>query len=420
MSRLALSPADGEVRNWFVETTKALGCEVTVDEMGNIFAVRPGRRGKDVPATFVGSHLDTQPTGGRYDGILGVCAGVEMLRVLNDKWIETEGGVGVVNWTKYAFLFVLYLENMLNICSEEGARFPMSMMASGVWAGKIPLEKAHANASVIPANDTHTVKYALEAIGYLGSTPASHIATPMAAHFELHIEQGPHLIEAGQKIGIVEGVQAYRWHTLTVQGRDAHTGTTSFEHRADALQVAAKIIIKTKKVARELDSLASTGILTLKPGSINTIPGWVQFTLDLRSPSDDTLMHLEQTLKTKADKEALKSPKPVTLDWQLDFSSPATNFHPKCITCVEESATSILTPEKAPSLMRKMISGAGHDSVFTNKRCPTSMIFVPCRDGVSHHPEEYSTPEDCALGASVLTGAVVRFDRRRFQGDSGI
>jgi len=132
MRRLALSPEDKQARDWFVETTKALGCNVTVDELGNIFAVRPGRRGADVPPTFAGSHLDTQPSGGRYDGILGVCAGIEMLRILNDHWIETEGGVGVVNWT-----------------NEEGARFPMSMMASGVWAGSIPLERAHSNASVI-------------------------------------------------------------------------------------------------------------------------------------------------------------------------------------------------------------------------------------------------------------------------------
>jgi hydantoinase/carbamoylase family amidase len=296
----------------------------------------------------------------------------------------------------------------------------MSMMSSGVWAGSIPLEKAHANASVIPSNDSHTVKSALESIGYLGSTPASYTATPMAAHFELHIEQGPHLVSANEKIGIVEGVQAYRWHTVTVRGRDAHTGTTSFEHRADALQVAAQIIVASKNLAHKYGCLASTGILNLNPGSTNTVPGFVQFTLDIRSSDDDALLKYEKALERSVSDIALESPKPVSVDWTLDFSTPATKFHPTCISCVEESAKSILTPEQAPLLMRKMTSGAGHDNVFTNKRCPTSMIFVPCRDGVSHHPEEYSAPGDCALGASVLTGAVVRFDRGRFRGESGV
>jgi len=198
MSRLSLSDADKEARDWFVDTTRSLGCSVSVDAMGNTFAVRPGRN--RAPPTCVGSHLDTQPSGGRYDGILGVLAGVEMLRVLEENRIVTEFPVGVINWT-----------------NEEGARFPISMMASGVWAGEISLEEAHNIREVGGGNAT--VKSELERIGYLGSMPASFEAMPLAAHFELHIEQGPILESEKQKIGIVEGVQAYRWYTVEVVGQ---------------------------------------------------------------------------------------------------------------------------------------------------------------------------------------------------------
>lgn len=201
MSRLALSDSDKQARGWFAETTTALGCTLTVDAMGNMFAVRPGRR-RGPPPTFAGSHLDTQPSGGRYDGILGILAGVEMLRVLDEHGVETEHAVGVVNWT-----------------NEEGARFPVSMVASGVWAGEIGLEHAHGLREL--GGGSGTMKSELERIGYLGSTPASHKSVPMGAHFELHIEQGPVLEAHGQKIGVVQGVQAYRWFTVEVQGRGA-------------------------------------------------------------------------------------------------------------------------------------------------------------------------------------------------------
>ncbi|EKG10987.1 Peptidase M20 [Macrophomina phaseolina MS6] len=210
MSRLALSDADKEARDWFIATTQALGCHTTVDAMGNIFAVRPGRR--EGPATFAGSHLDTQPTGGRYDGILGVTAGVEMLKVLSENWVETEYPVGVVNWT-----------------NEEGARFPISIVASGVWSGDIQLERAHNLCEV--GGGTATMESELNRIGYLGTTPASHSALPMGAHFELHIEQGPILETEQKKIGVVQGVQAYRWFTIDVKGRGAHSPSPFYPSR---------------------------------------------------------------------------------------------------------------------------------------------------------------------------------------------
>ncbi|KAI1946794.1 hypothetical protein LOZ12_004564 [Ophidiomyces ophidiicola] len=408
MARLALSQEDKQVRDWFKQTTEGLGCTVTVDAMGNMFAVRPGRR-KDVPPTFVGSHLDTQPTGGRYDGILGVCAGIEMLKTLEEKGIETEGGVGVVNWT-----------------NEEGARFPKSMVSSGVWAECIPLATAHSLLEVptvasLPSatSSPESMKSALEKINYLGDIPCSFNATPMAAHFELHIEQGPHLITSSQRVGVVTAVQAYRWYRINVTGRDCHTGTTSFEHRADALYASAKMMVRAREVAQKLGCLASVGIVEIKPGSVNTVPGYVSFSLDIRGPESENVDILDKELREEFDaiaaEEGKNIGKPCRVEWQLDFDSPAIRFHPDCIDCVTQSTKAIVAGSAHPeSLYRSIRSGAGHDSVFTSKRVPTSMVFVPCKDGVSHHPEEFSSADACVDGASVILQAVIRYDRRRF------
>ncbi|PSS06807.1 hypothetical protein M430DRAFT_37845 [Amorphotheca resinae ATCC 22711] len=402
MSRLTLSDADKQVRDWFVNTTESLGCKVQIDAMGNIFAVRPGK--KAGPPTFAGSHLDTQPTGGRYDGILGVHAGIEVLKTLNDNKIETEYSTGVINWT-----------------NEEGARFPISMVASGVWAGAYSLEKAYGLVEV--GGGKATQKSELERIGYLGSLEASYKANPIGAHFELHIEQGPILENSEGKIGAVEGVQAFKWFIITVKGKDCHTGTTDFQNRSDAMLTAAKLILHSHNKAAELGCLASTGILTLKPGSTNTVPGFVQFSLDIRSREDQKLLELENVLKS--DFAQIAAEKEVgglntlgtrgrgcTVEWQLDTDSPATKFHEDCVKCVEASAKAMLGTD-AGGKVQRMTSGAGHDSVYTARHAPTSMIFVPCRDGVSHNPSEYCSPEDCGNGAQVLLGAMLRYDRLR-------
>ncbi|KAF2116701.1 hypothetical protein BDV96DRAFT_611930 [Lophiotrema nucula] len=403
MKRLALSDTDKQARDWFVEATQALGCHTTVDAMGNIFAVRPGLKNDKAP-TFVGSHLDTQPTGGRYDGILGVTAGVEMLKVLADNWVETEYPVGVVNWT-----------------NEEGARFPMSMVSSGVWAGSIPLETAHSLQEV--GSGKATMAEELKRIGYLGETPASYEAMPMAAHFELHIEQGPLLEMSNKKVGVVKGVQAYKWLTVKVKGRDTHTGTTDLKSRADALLTASKMILHSHRVATASSALASTGILNLKPGSTNTVPGEVTFSLDIRAPQNETVVRVTNQIKDDfakiaAGEDVLHSNQDCTLGLPCsvsiteDFDSPATTFHSSCIDAVRQSAHSVLG-SNSKNLVMDMVSGAGHDSVYASKRCPTSMIFVPCREGVSHNPREFCSPEDCAIGAQVLLQSVIRFDRMR-------
>ncbi|MCJ1433143.1 hypothetical protein MMC27_002502 [Xylographa pallens] len=420
MSRLSLSDADKQARDWFAATARELGCKVRIDAMGNTFAVRPGRQAGR--PTCAGSHLDTQPTGGRYDGILGVCAGVEMLRVLKEEAIETEFPVGVVNWT-----------------NEEGARFPISMVSSGVWAGAIPLETAHSLKEV--GTGGRTMKQELERIGYLGEMEASYTAMPIGvpppprhdrilagfAHSNAlktllsnptadpiyHPEQGPHLESTNRHIGIVRGVQAYRWHTITVRGRDTHTGTTALPLRADALLTAAKLILASHRIAAAHGGLASTGILTPSPSSVNTVPGLVTFSLDIRHPDDATLLRMEAAMQTEFAALASGAQlaagevrgRPCGVSWRLDAPSEAVVFDADCVACVRASCAGLASVE--------MRSGAGHDSVFTSRRVPTAMVFVPCRDGVSHNPAEYCKKEDCANGAQVLMGAVLRYDGLR-------
>jgi hydantoinase/carbamoylase family amidase len=283
---------------------------------------------------------------------LGVHAGIEALKTLNDNDIETSYPVGVINWT-----------------NEEGARFPISMVASGVWAGAISLEKAHSLIEVGRGNATQ--KSELERIGYLGPLEASHKANPIGAHFELHIEQGPILESSGGKIGAVEGAQAYKWFIITVKGRDCHTGTTDFANRSDAMLTAAKLILHSHNKATELGCLASTGILTLKPGSTNTVPGFVQFSLDIRTKEDVKLSKLEEVLRTDFAKIAAGEDvgsvnafgtkgKGCTIDWKEDTDSPATKFNEDCIRCVEASAKDMLGTN-AGTQVQRMTSGAGHD-----------------------------------------------------------
>lgn len=265
------------------------------------------------------------------------------------------------------------------------------------------------------------MKSALEKIKYLGTVPCSYKETPMAAHFELHIEQGPHLISAGQRVGVVTAVQAYRWFRLNIVGRDTHTGTTSFEHRADALYAFARMMVCAREVAAAKGCLSSVGIVEAKPGSVNTVPGLVSFTLDIRGPETEMVASVEAELRKEFDAIAAEEGKgigkPCRVEWTLDFDSPAVKFHESCINCVRQSAEAVVAGagvSEPKSLVRTIMSGAGHDSVFTSKRVPTSMIFVPCRDGLSHHPEEYCSADDCATGTSVILQAVIRYDRKRF------
>ena len=304
----------------------------------------------------------------------------------------------------------------------------MSMASSSVWAGLVPLEKGHNLADV--KDPAITQKSELERIGYLGKTPASYKAMPMAAHFELHIEQGPILEAEGRKIGIVKGANAYRWYTVEVTGRDTHTGTTPFSERSDPLLAASKMIVHSNRVASQNGALASTGIIVASPGSTNTVPGHVRFSLDVRAADDRTVELVEEQLRRDFASIAVGDEvsnlnvdstlgKPCTLSFTLDATVPATHFHPDCIQCVRNTAHGLFGAN-AESLTKEMVSGAGHDSVSTNRVCPTSMIFVPSRGGISHNPMEYTSPEDCAIGAEILLGSVLRYDKLRWKRDQGI
>ena len=264
------------------------------------------------------------------------------------------------------------------------------MMASGVWAGYIPVEDAWDMKDVF--DPTVTVKSELERHQMLGPVPCSHIpgkGYPLGAHFELHIEQGPILQEAGKRIGVVKGVQGYRWLTITIEGRDAHTGTTPLDMRKDPLLAAARMISASNDIARRLGALASTGILKIpSTSSTNTVASQASFTLDIRHPSDAVVAQVQdECLKSF---NTIAAAEKVRLEWTLDTDSPAVEFDPTCIETVEGVATRL----EGPDGWLHMTSGAGHDSAYASYRCPTSMIFVPCKDGVSHNPEEYCSPED--------------------------
>ncbi|SPC66977.1 related to N-carbamoyl-L-amino acid hydrolase [Ustilago sp. UG-2017b] len=363
------------------DEAQKLGCSVTVDQMGNMFLIRPGK--SIGHPTAMGSHLDTQPTSGRYDGIFGIMAGLEALRTLNDHDIQTEYPVALVNWT-----------------NEEGARFPQSIVGSGVWCGDVPLEKAWGLQDV--KDSCLTMKSELERIGFLGETKCSHEAMPLAAHFELHIEQGPILEATGKKVGIVQGGQAYKWFNVNVGGRDCHTGSTPFETRSDAMLCASRIIVESNRIAKEHQGLASTGASTQYPVKYSS-----HSTSDTLPPKNSPLSVPSLNLPPAALPQ--ESEKGCQLEWTETFNSPAITFHRDCIACVRKAVEAIYGADQG----KDIYSGAGHDTCSTSKRCPSSMIFITSRDGVSHNPREYSSPEDCAIGAQVLMDAALLYDSQR-------
>ncbi|KAH8676222.1 putative N-carbamoyl-L-amino acid hydrolase [Xylariales sp. PMI_506] len=384
MNRLTCNDDDRKVRDWFIEETKKCGCTIKVDQMGNIFAIRPGQN-NSLPPIGLGSHLDTQPTGGKYDGILGVISALEVLQTLHANNVTTYAPLAVVNWT-----------------NEEGARFPPAMLCSGVWGGEFTVDWAQARTDA----EGNTLKQELERIGYLGETPCSYDANPLLAHFEVHIEQGPILDAAELPVGIVKGVQSIRWYNVDVVGREAHTGTTPMDRRSDALLGAAKMIVELNKFVTtgELAARGARGtiaVINSGPQSINTIAGKVRMGLDIRAPADADVVKVEELCREAFQKISDEAGLTVTFDHF--WTSPALHFDPTMVNCVRESA-------RALGCDTELVSGAGHDSVYTSRKVPTAMIFVRCRDGVSHNPAEYTRPEDCAAGAQTLLGAYLRYD----------
>ncbi len=379
--RLTLTDLDRQVRDWFKAQAQALGCTVTVDDMGTMFARRAGQR-DDVPPIAMGSHLDTQPTGGKFDGALGVLAALEALRTLVRAGYETFAPIEVVNWT-----------------NEEGARFAPPMIASGVFAGVYKRDWAAARAD----RSGESFGAALDKIGYRG--PQRSGDHKLSAFFEVHIEQGPYLEAEGKDIGIVTGVQAMRWYEMTITGQDSHAGTTPMPRRHDALLGAARVVEAVNANTRRYPTAVGTvGILEVKPGSPNVIPGEVFLTLDLRDPEASVLDRLEKEIAAEADKIARELGLTVAL--KTISAEPAVRFDADCIAAVRAAAA------VSGYSSRDMISRAGHDAAFVSRVAPSSMIFVPCKDGISHNEAEYSSKEQCAAGAQVLLQAVLDYDKR--------
>jgi N-carbamoyl-L-amino-acid hydrolase len=374
--RLALSDLDREGRDLFVGWCKEAGCTVSVDRMGNIFARRPGRR-RDLAPVVTGSHLDTQPTGGKFDGVYGVLAGLEVIRTLNDLGYETDAPLEVAVWT-----------------NEEGSRFAPAMVGSGVFAGVFTEEYGHSRTDL----DGKRLGDELKRIGYLGQQKLG--GRPFKAFFEAHIEQGP-ILEAERKtIGVVQGIQGIRWFEVTVTGRESHAGTTPMNRRKDAMLGAARLVDRINRIALEHPpGVATVGLLQVSPNSRNTIPGTVFFSVDLRHPDDRALSRMKAALEAAAAEVCAALG--LEADCKEIWWSPAVRYDEGCIAAVRKAADALGYGH------RDIVSGAGHDAGYVARVAPVGMVFVPCADGISHNEVESATPEDLAAGCNVLLRAML-------------
>ncbi|WP_036231192.1 Zn-dependent hydrolase [Marinobacterium jannaschii] len=371
--RLALTELDRQGRDLFVRWCREAGCEIRVDQVGNIFARRPGSDPDAAPIT-TGSHLDTQPTGGKFDGIYGCLAGLEVIRSLNDHNIQTRRPVEVSVWT-----------------NEEGSRFAPAMVASGVFSGKFSLDYAlqQCDAQGISLGD------ALQAIGYAGDEVVGE--HPIHRFFELHIEQGPVLEREQLDIGVVTGVLGMRWYDVTVKGTSAHAGPTPMDYRHDALYAASRVFSSLYELTASGeagDSRCTVGELSIEKASRNVIPGEVRFSLDLRHAELDGLGALEQAAQELIARVAADTGTEIEMNCIWD--SPPVAFAEDCVDAVEAAVAA------SGFSYTRMTSGAGHDAVNLSTVVPTSMIFIPSIGGISHNEAEYSNPGQVAKGCQIL------------------
>lgn len=375
--RLALTDLDRQARDLFRRWCEAAGCTVTVDKMGNMFARRPGRD-NSLPPVMTGSHIDSQPTGGKFDGAYGIMAGLEVVRTLNDYNYETQRPVEVAVWT-----------------NEEGSRFAPAMVASGVFAGVFDLDYGLGRKDI----DGKSMGEELARIGYAGSEPVG--GRSVAAFFEAHIEQGPILEAENKTIGVVAGAQGQRWYEVVLTGQEAHAGPTPMRRRKDALVGAARLVTAVNRVGLENQpyACATVGMMQVSPNSRNTIPGKVFFTIDFRHPNDETLSKMDAAIRAEAEKVAKDIG--LELDFKQIWYSPPVRFAEGCVAAVRSAA------EELGFRHMDIISGAGHDACYISRVAPTGMIFVPCENGISHNEVENATKEDLAAGCDVLLRAIV-------------
>ena len=375
--RLALTDLDRQGRDLFVQWCKEAGCTVRVDAIGNIFARRAGTD-DSLPPVMTGSHIDTQPTGGKFDGNYGVLAGLEVLRTVNEAGIRTRAPLEVAVWT-----------------NEEGSRFVPVMMGSGVFAGAFTLEHALSQKDAAGIS----VAEALQSIGYNG--PAGPAAHPVGAYFEAHIEQGPVLENHDKVIGVVQAALGQRWYDVHITGMEAHAGPTPMELRKDALLAASDIIAGVNRIAtdRKPHARGTVGQLEVFPNSRNVIPGGVKLTVDLRAPDDAMLTSMDADLQALCQRVGAAHKVQINVQQVVYF--PPQPFTPHLVEAVRRNAQAL-----GYSSM-DVVSGAGHDAVYVARLAPTAMIFVPCADGISHNEIEDAEPEHLEAGCNVLLRAML-------------
>lgn len=376
-NRQALTDGDSEVRKLFSRWCEEADLTVRVDEMGNQFARRAGRK-DDLPPVLAGSHLDTQPTGGKFDGVFGVLGALEVVRTLNDADVMTDTPIEIVNWT-----------------NEEGARFSPAMVGSGVWCGEFDLAYGHGRADF----DGVLLGDELKRIGYAGSTPCRPF--PIKAAFEMHIEQGPILEDEELTIGVVTGVQGMHWYDITLVGDPVHAGPTPMDSRRDPMMGLHTILRRLYALAdlNEPWARITFGCITAEPNSRNTVPEKLNLSVDLRHPDQAVLDQMTEAMRKIVGEESkrLGLESGVEEVWQ----SPPVQFADECISAVNKAVAMLGYP------YQEMISGAGHDAVYLSRVAPTSMIFVPCEDGISHNEAENAKPSDLEAGCNVLLHAVL-------------
>jgi N-carbamoyl-L-amino-acid hydrolase len=376
-NRQTVTDEDSEGRHLFQDWCKAAGCTMGVDTMGNMFARREGTDPDALPV-YVGSHLDTQPTGGKYDGVLGVLSGLEIIRTMNDLDIKTKHPIVVTNWT-----------------NEEGTRFAPAMLASGVFAGM------HTQDWAYDREDAEGKKFGeeLARIGWKGDEPVGE--RKMHAFFELHIEQGPILEIENKQIGVVTHGQGLSWTQVTITGKDSHTGSTPMPMRKNAGLGMARVLEKVEEIAlsHAPHAVGAAGHIDVYPNSRNVIPGKVVFTVDFRSPDLAVIQDMEARLKTEA--QAIVDAMGMTIEFEKVGGFDPVTFDESCVTAVRNAADRLGYSHMALS------SGAGHDACWINRMYPTAMVMCPCVDGLSHNEAEEISEEWATAGTDVLFHAVV-------------
>jgi N-carbamoyl-L-amino-acid hydrolase len=373
--RLTLTDVDRQGRDLFVRWCREAGLAVEVDGIGNIFARRAGME-PGAPPVAIGSHLDSQPSGGKFDGAYGVMAGLEVVRALNDAGVKTRAPLEVVSWT-----------------NEEGSRFVPTLMGSGVFSGVFSLESVLENKDV----DGVSVRDALHGIGYSGNAKPH----ALGAYFEAHIEQGPVLEATGNTIGVVLGALGQRWFDVRITGQDSHAGPTPMETRRDALLAASRLTLEVNRIATTFPDYArgTVGHMVVKPNSRNVVPGEVRMTVDLRNAKDGTLSGMVSELKNGIQVIEKETRTAIAIEQVVYF--PPSEFAPELVASVREGARALGLSHQ------DIVSGAAHDAVYMARIAPTAMVFVPCEGGISHNETENARPEDLAAGCNVLLQAML-------------